>query len=427
MLNLTRFPRRGCAAARCGLLLCAAAACAGATARSAAAQGAAEPRAAASAAYRHDLAYRLQQPLADGLDVSAALTDWFAAEQAAGPDAEIRKQRLYLRAMTSLETARPLLAAPWPTGPSGVSLTWLEPFAVPDLSAVFGPEGKPPEGVNARVVEYEVDKLKLYGVVLWPAAPGKYPPILYLHGAAFGVPAYSLPWLANLAKRGYAIVAPALRGEELFSAGECLADVKPRTCQGQIENLAGEVDDALGMMDGAFKLEMVRPGTFAILGHSFGAGVGLLAAARSPQAACVISYDAWLTNPFRYYWDRLRDGPNNWLSWEAYARQPAADQLAGLMARSIVHHAEQLKAPSLLFIGGAYNGSVFHESHADLVARLKRLGRTHRYVIVPGGGHNFVLYPNEPPARAASPLQDQWLETYFPPQPPAASEKHPDS
>jgi dipeptidyl aminopeptidase/acylaminoacyl peptidase len=363
----------------------------------------------------------MQQPMTDGLDVSVALTDWFKAEKVTGPDAEAQKKKLYLHAMASLKELTPLPAEPWPANPTEVTLKWLEPFAVPDLSAYFGPEGKPPAGVNARIVEYEVDKLKLYGVVLWPSAPGKYPPILYLHGAAFGVPSYSLAWLAQIAKRGYTIVAPALRGEELFCAVEYLPGVKQYTCQGEIENLGGEVNDALGMIDGAFKLEMVKPGKFAILGHSFGAGVGLLVAARSSQVACMISYDAWLTNPFRYYWERLSDGPNNWLSWEAYTHQPVPHQLAGLMKRSIVHHADHLKAPVLLFIGGAYNGSVFHRSHADLEERLKQLGRTYRYVIVPGGGHNFVMYANDPPARTAFPIQDKWLETYFPPQPPAAA------
>jgi len=374
---------------------------------------------AVSAEYRHDLAYRLQQPMIDGLDVSVALTDWFSAEKVVGPNAEAQKENLYLHAMASLKELAPLPVTPWPENPTDVTLTWLESFAVPDLSNYFGSSGKPPAGVNARIVEYEVDHLKLYGVVLWPSAPGRYPPILYLHGASFGVPTYSLAWLAQIAKRGYTIVAPALRGEDLFSAGEYLRKVKQYTCEGQIENLDGEVDDALGMMDGAFKLEMVKPGKFAILGHSFGAGVGLLVAARSPQVACVVSYDAWLVNPFRYYWDRLRDGPNNWFSWDAYTRQPVADQLAGLMKRSVVHHTDCLKAPVLLFIGGAYNGSVFHQSHADLVERLKQRGRTYRYVIVPGGGHNFVLNSNDQPARTAFPIQDKWLETYFPPQSPA--------
>ncbi len=421
MRNRKRSGGRGCAWTSCSRAKYGVAVWVCAAVISGLAQGRAAPGGVVSATYRHDLACRLQQPMTEGLDVSVALTDWFAAEKVTGPDAEAQRERLYRHAMASLKELTPLPVASWPANPTGVTLTWLEPFAVPDLSAYFGPEGKPPAGVNARIVEYEVDKLKLYGVVLWPSAPGRYPPILYLHGAAFGVPTYSLAWLAQIAKRGYTIVAPALRGEELFAGGEYLPGVKPYTCQGQIEDLGGEVDDALGMMDGAFKLEMVKPGKFAILGHSFGAGVGLLVAARSPQVACVVSYDAWLTNPFRYYWDRLRDGPNNWLSWEAYTNQPAADQLAGLMKRSIVHHADHLQAPVLLFIGGAYSGSVFHQSHEDLVARLKQLGRRCRYVVVPGGDHNFVLYANDPPARAAFPIQDKWLETYFPPQPPAAA------
>ena len=380
------------------------------------AQGTSAPGNAVSAVYRHDLTYRLQQPMTDGLDVSVALSDWFKAEKVVGPTAEAQKRTLYLHAMESLQELKPLPVKPWPENPTGVTLKWLEPFAVPDLSKYFGAAGKPPAGVNARIVEYEMDKLKWYGVVLGPSARGRYPPILYLHGAAYGVPTYSLPWLAQIAKRGYTIVAPALRGEDLFCEVEYLQGVKQYTCEGQIEDLDGEVDDALGMMDGAFKLEMVKSGKFAILGHSFGAGVGLLVAARSPQVACVVSYDAWLVNPFRYYWDRLRDGPNNWFSWDAYTHQPVADQLEGLMKRSIVHRTDSLKAPVLLFIGGAYNGSVFHQSHADLVARLKQLGRTYRYIIVPGGGHNFVLDVNEQPARTAFPIQDKWLETYLPPQ-----------
>ena len=45
----------------------------------------------------------------------------------------------------------------------------------------------------------------------------------------------------------------------------------------------------------------VQGGKFAVIGHSFGSGVGLLAAARHPDTCCVISYDAWLVDPFRFY------------------------------------------------------------------------------------------------------------------------------
>jgi len=78
------------------------------------AQGTSEPGNVVSATYRNDLAYRLQQPMTDGLDVSAALTDWFAAEKVTGPDAEAQKEKLYLHAMASLKELNPLPVEPWP-------------------------------------------------------------------------------------------------------------------------------------------------------------------------------------------------------------------------------------------------------------------------------------------------------------------------
>ncbi len=365
--------------------------------------------------YKRDLAYRLQRPMAQGLDVTEALEAWFAAETADAGEA----LQLYLKAMASLEDLAPLPKTTWPPDPADVTLEWRETVPIPDLSRLFGPDDRPAPGIRCRVAEFSVDNLRQYGVVLEPETPGKYPLILYLHGAAFGVPAYSLPWLSRLAARGYVIAAPALRGEPLFASREYLQFDQDYHCEGQIENLDGEVNDALGMVAAVRKLDSVREGDFAILAHSFGAGVGLLVAARSSEVSCVVSYDAWLVNPFRYYWDRLRDGADNWLSWEQYVQaRTVPEQLSGLMRRSVVHHAEQIQAPLLLFMGGAYNGSVFHQSHDDLTDRLQALDKTYRYEIIPGGSHNFVLYPGEEPARRAFVIQDSWLEKHHPPAPP---------
>lgn len=378
-------------------------------------------------AYRRDLAYRLREPMAAALDVTPALTAWFAAQalaaDAAREDVPTLKRELaaYRAGMEALKGELPALPAlPWPANPTGVKLQDVEPLAIPDALWQMVELEKVP-GVETRIVRFTVGEVRQYGVVLQPAAPGQYPLILYMHGAAFGVPSYSLPWLARLAARGYVVIAPALRGEDLFATPRYLNFNKDYKSDGAIENFAGEVDDALGMVAGARQLPNVQPGKFGIVGHSFGAGIGLLVAARSPDAACVVSYDAWLVNPFRYYWDRLREGPNNWLSWEDYTKQPVPAQLAGLRQRSLVHHADQVQAPLLLFIGGAYNGSVFHESHADLVARLKQLHKTVVYDIVPGGDHNFVLYYTSEPARYAYGEQLKWLDKYLPAVPPPAA------
>jgi dienelactone hydrolase len=376
----------------------------------------ARAEAAREEAFQRDLAYRLQQPMAQGMDVSAALEAWFAARRTPAGEGEAPRLQLYRQGMAALRQVKPLPPATWPPAPTGVTLELLEEVVIPELGDLLGPPlPKPPAGVECRAVRFTVGGVKQYGVILRPKAAGKYPLLLFLHGAAFGVPSYQLPWLAELAARGYVVAAPALRGEDLFAMPSLLKFEPEYKSDGKIENLVGEVDDALGMVDGAFKLEYVAPGKFALIGHSFGAGVGLLVAARAPNLACAISYDAWLVNPFRFYWDRLRDGPNNWLSWEEYCEQPVAAQLQGLMQRSIVHHADRLKAPVLLFMGGAYNGSVFHQSHDDLVARLQAAKKEFTYEIIPGGGHNFLLYPTEEPAQLAFKLQDEWLKRYLPP------------
>lgn len=369
--------------------------------------------------YRHDLAWRLREPMLEARDVAAPLRLWFASQKATDDE-----QALQLLAAAIEKLAEPLPSLPsaeWPPPPSPTDLEPLEEVALPEMPSMRAEPELDLSQVRCRIVRFEVDDLTQYGVVLAPRVAGEYPLILYLHGAAFGVPTYSLPWLAELAAKGYVVAAPALRGEPLFAMPELVEVGHDYHSEGEIENLTGEVQDALAMVQAAYRLPEVKSGRFAMLGHSFGAGVGLLLAARTDEMACAISYDAWLVNPFRYYWDRLRGGANNWLSWEAYTEQPAEAQLAGLMQRSITHHAERVQAPLLLMIGGAYNGSVFHQSHDDLITALEAAEKPYHYEIIPGGGHNFVLYPSQAPARRARRLQQEWLQRYLPATPPSAT------
>ena len=153
-----------------------------------------------------------------------------------------------------------------------------------------------------------------------------------------------------------------------------------------------------------------------MIGHSFGSGVGLLAAARAGDLCkAVVSYDAWLVTPQRYYWDRMARRANNWLSWADFCNQPVNAQLSGLMTRSIVHNAEKLTAPLLMFIGGAYASSVFHQSHDDLILQLKKLGKSYAYHVMPDAGHNFVLYTTSKPALDALKIQTDFLAKHYPP------------
>lgn len=357
----------------------------------------------------------LQEPLLDGLDCHAALQAWFDGRLAASKDDPAAAAKDWQAGLALLKDLKPLPKADWAPVPDA-TFELLGRIRVPDVKRA-----------EVWIARWLVGDLKQYGVVVVPSerqADQKFPLLLYVHGAAYGVPVYALPWLADMAAEGYVIVGPALRGEDLF-ASQYVPKELAFKCEGEIENLDGEVDDALAAVSAARKLPYVQGGKFAVIGHSFGAGVALIAAARHPDTCCMISYDAWLVNPFRFYWDRMRRGANNWLSWADFCNQPVDKQLAGLMKRSIVHNADKIHCPVQMFIGGAYEGSVFHESHEDLIAQLKKYGKDYTYEVVPGGGHNFVLYYDEQPAQYAYAKHMAFLKEHLPPVKPAGKPAKP--
>jgi dipeptidyl aminopeptidase/acylaminoacyl peptidase len=249
-------------------------------------------------------------------------------------------------------------------------------------------------------------------MLMIPQEPGgPWPLIVYCHGSASGIPSTALPCLTELCRQGYALVAPGFRGQPLFSGRPA-----PRS-QGRIEDLDGEVRDVLSAAVAARRHSGVRPGPFALVGHSFGAGAALLAAADAgAECACAVSCSAWFVNPFRFYWDRLRGGPDNWGSWEKYVQQPVSRQLAGLMQRSVTHRASRIRPPLLLFVGQR-DAAVYHDSHADLVSRLERAGSAFRYEVVADAGHMFVLAHGSEPERRAFAAQTEFLREHFPPAP----------
>jgi dipeptidyl aminopeptidase/acylaminoacyl peptidase len=356
-----------------------------------------------------ELAMALKEPMAKGLDVGPALTAWFAGEEATGT---ANKVALFEKGLATLKgELKPLAQAKWPKLPDA-TLTKHDRLTL-----------KTHPDIDVQIVGFTVDGLKQYGVMVRPKAEGKYPLIAYVHGAAFGVPAFAMGWLADIARRGYVVVGPAFRGEPLFAGAGLEALSEKYKSAGNIENLKGEPNDVLAIANAAMKEDFVKPDKYAIVGHSFGAGAGLLAATRDKKVAAVVSYDAWLVNAYRFYWERLRGGNEYyWGSWEEFCqKRTVPEQLAGLMKRSVVQHAEQIKAPTLLFIG-ELDAPGYHESHQDLFTNMKKAGANVRYEVAKGGGHNFVLYFDSEPALWALKIQNEWLDKYHPPVAPKKAE-----
>jgi len=352
-------------------------------------------------------------PMLTGKDVTIPLQAWFDGRLALEKKHDqILADKLFQKGIIALQKKLPLLKVE-------------KPKPVPDATLTFEKQLKnlpQMEQVTTNIVSWKIGKLKQYGILIQPvdASPQKqYPLIVYAHGAAYGIPYHFLPWLAKLSRSGYAVIAPAMRGEDLFVTNiELLplgTDFSKYRSEGKIENLLGEVDDLLAAAVASKKLKTIQSPKYTVMGHSFGGGAALLTTARDKNIACSITYDAWLVNPFRYSWERMCRQASNWDSWETYCNKKTTDILKGLIQRSITHQASQINCPLLMFMGGAYNGSVFHKSHSDFILYLKNNNKKYIYDLVPKGVHNFILYPESEPAKHAIKIQDLFLNKYFPP------------
>ena len=207
-------------------------------------------------AVEEKLVNAIKQPLLDGLDVKDALQDWFDGRLLDSQDKTAAAVKKWQEGLTKLKDLKPLPIPQWKPIPDA-NLKKLQKFKITGHS-----------DVTMFVVQWEVDKLTQYGILMYPTTMedgAEYPLILYCHGAAFGVPVNFCGWLAEIAKRGYVIIGPAMRGEPLFQM-DIPVKGEVRTCEGDIEDLDGEVNDCLSMVAAAWKLPFVKKNEFAMIG-----------------------------------------------------------------------------------------------------------------------------------------------------------------
>ncbi|MBQ9445844.1 MAG: hypothetical protein IJU61_04570, partial [Victivallales bacterium] len=119
----------------------------------------------------------IKKPLLDGLDVKVALQDWFDGRLLDTQKKEAEATKKWKEGLTKLKNLKPLPIPQWKPIPDA-DLKKLQKFKVtnhPD--------------VTMFVVQWEVDKLTQYGILMYPKTMedgAEYPLILYCHGAAFG-------------------------------------------------------------------------------------------------------------------------------------------------------------------------------------------------------------------------------------------------
>ena len=183
----------------------------------------------------------------------------------------------------------------------------------------------------------------------------------------------------------------------------------------------------------------------AIVGHSAGGYLSLLAGTFSPRPAAVVSFygygdivGEWYCKPDPFYCEQppiskedacrvvgdvaLSEAPHNRGPFYIYCRQQ------GVWPKEVAGHDPETEPsvfvpfcpvrnvtpdyPPTLLLHGADDNDVPHEQSVMMAARLARAGVEHELITIPGGGHCFDLNMELPATRDAFELVLAFLKKH---------------
>ena len=346
----------------------------------------------------------LRQPLLGALDCAAALQCWFDGRTAAAKDARDTAAAAWAAGRKALNGIQALPAPTWPALRDG------------RLKPLHQVEGRDLYLVTAFVVTWTTDAGAQYGLLMVPQSipPGhSFPLLVYVHRGQDGICTDEIAWLSEQCSKGYAVMAPGLRGQRLTAPD--IPSLTSYRSEGLAADLAGECTDVLTAMQGAAGLPVVRPHSCALLGLGRGATSALLAATRSALPACVAVAEAERLDPFREYWNRLARRENRWPDWESFCNREPAAQLAWMAQRSVVLQAAAIHCPVLMLLPEANLGTLAEESHREVLARLSQAGQEAILEIPPGTQRGFTDTLTAAPAQEAMRRLGRFAYRFVPP------------
>jgi dipeptidyl aminopeptidase/acylaminoacyl peptidase len=238
-------------------------------------------------------------------------------------------------------------------------------------------EAGPIDGVPVQTWTYPSDGLKVKGLLFLPRSPEKRPLVLFNHDGVDGISEAHRRACARLARAGYAVFAPAYRGEE--------------GSEGTIEVAAGEVRDVLNVLPFLARVPGIDGRRVAFLGASHGALISVLAAARYPKVKAVV--EAYGVMDIRAWWFHLkRTGQlgEDELTRRVYGNGPE-DRPPAFASRDALGVVSGLKAPVLILQGGR-DELVPPEQALTFKAALDRSGIPATLKLYPHCPHSFLVY-----------------------------------
>ena len=140
------------------------------------------------------------------------------------------------------------------------------------------------------LIRYPSDDLTIYGFMNVPAGEGPFPVVIAIHGyidpAEYGTLDYTTPYADALARAGFLVLHPNLRGYRPSDSGPNLFRVGMAI---DVLNLIGLVRQT-GGLPGA--LAQANPDAIGLWGHSMGGGISLRVLTISPEVDAAVLYAA---------------------------------------------------------------------------------------------------------------------------------------
>ena len=237
------------------------------------------------------------------------------------------------------------------------------------------------------LVSYPSDGLAIYGFMNVPKVDGPLPVVIALHGyidpAIYQTLDYTTSYADELARNGYLVIHPNLRGYPPSDDGENLFRVGMAI---DVLNLIAIVQKLAGS---AGPLEKADGSKVGLWGHSMGGGVTTRVITVDPDVKAAVLYGAMSGDEQRNYqriYEFFSDGTRG---LEELGAPPDAFERI-----SPIYFYERIQAAVSIHHGTA-DGEVPPEWSQELCSRLGELNKTVECFTYPGQPHTFNAEGNE--------------------------------
>jgi dipeptidyl aminopeptidase/acylaminoacyl peptidase len=231
------------------------------------------------------------------------------------------------------------------------------------------------------LVAYPSDGLTVYGFMNVPAGEGPFPVVIAVHGyinpAVYNTLDYTTRYADALARAGYLVLHPNLRGYAPSGDGPNQFRVGFAV---DVLNLVGIVREWGGQPG---PLQSADPQAIGVWGHSMGGGISIRTSTVSPDVRAAVLYGS-MSGDEQANFERIQVWSGGTSGGEELATPPE-----DLERISPIYHLDRVQAAVSIHHGEA-DETVPLPWSLDLCERLRALGKQVECFTYPGQPHTFV-------------------------------------